>query len=75
MGTRQGVQITNNKLSDMQMAKSQEARRLHYVYGKPLSHLFDKPILSRAILSPINLLNHFDSIGLPKITWHYQLIK
>ena len=32
-------------------------------YGKPLSHLFDKPILS-----PINLLYHFDDIGLSKIT-------
>ena len=32
-------------------------------YAKPLSHLFDKPILS-----PINLLYHFDNTGLSKIT-------
>ena len=30
-------------------------------YGKPLSHLFDKPILQ-----PTNLLQHFDHIGLLK---------
>ena len=31
----------------------------HDIYGKSLSHLFDKPMLS-----PINLLYHINNIGL-----------